>query len=88
MKRNPDPVQTDGLGVGHSTNAGARLQSRPQDGEPRLSRQVRTRAPAGVVTVGVGDHGPVHRLPGIDVEVAGFAVKSAVGEGEEGHAER
>jgi hypothetical protein len=36
----------------------------------------------------VGDYGPVYRLPGIDVEVPGFAIKTAVGEGEKGHSER
>jgi hypothetical protein len=39
-----------------------------------------------MVAVGVGDHSPVNRLPGIYEEITGFAVETAGGEGEEGHA--
>ncbi len=35
--------------------------------------------------MGVGDDGAIHRLPGIDVEVAGLAVEAAIGEPEQGH---
>ena len=69
--------------------------SRPESDAPGSSRarqhpnslrggQVRTRAPGGVVAVGVGDDGPVHRLPRIDEEVTGLAVEAAAGEAEEG----
>jgi hypothetical protein len=33
----------------------------------------------------MGNHGPVDGLPGIDVEIPGFAVKTAISKGEKGH---
>jgi hypothetical protein len=41
-----------------------------------------------MVTVGVGDDGAVHRLPGIDVKAAHLAVEAAISERKKGHAEK
>jgi hypothetical protein len=39
-----------------------------------------------VVSVRVGDDGPIHRFPGIDIKIADLAIESAIREGEKGHA--
>ena len=49
----------------------------------RLSDDVVRAAVAQMIAVRVGNHGRLYRLPGIDVEIPGRAIKTAARDGDE-----
>ena len=42
-----------------------------------LCAQIGMTAHSGMIRMGMGDNGPIHRLPGIDIKIALGAVKTA-----------
>jgi hypothetical protein len=70
----------------HAFDPRTRLEAGTQHTHSRRRREIRLGAPRGVIAVAMSDDGPIHRLPGVDEEVAGLAVEAAIGEAEEGHA--
>src|SRR3954451_18038833 len=87
MQRDGDAVQCDLLTIGQAADSGSGLHPGPQHSEARLRSEIGSRAPAGVIPMGMGDHCTVDWLPGVAVEVAWLAVETTRGNGEQGHAE-
>lgn len=76
MKRDPDTVAFDGLAEGDGGDGGVVAEPGAEDEQAGLGGEVGTRAPAGVIGVGVGDDGVIDGLPGVDVKVADLAVEA------------
>jgi hypothetical protein len=75
MQRHAHAVHVERLAVGQRAQRDAGAEPRAQHALGGRRGQVRAVPGARVVGVGVGDHRPRDRAPGIDVEVAGFAVE-------------
>jgi hypothetical protein len=62
----------EGLQTNIAANAAAK------EGRATSRREVGFRAGSGVISVRVGHHGAGHRLPWVDMKIAGSAVDTAV----------
>ena len=85
VERDGNPAEAYWLAVRHTPDSGIGLQPRTEHLLAGARGEIRPGTPAGMVTMRMGDHRPIHRLPRVDVEVAGLAIESAIGKGEEGH---
>ena len=71
-----DAVVIEGFAVGQGLQVDIGAQTAAQDAGAGGGAEVVTVAGAGVIAMTVGDDRPLHRPPGVDVEVAGWAVEA------------
>ena len=76
VQRDLHPVVLEGLAVGQRLQVDVGAQPGAQRALAVGLRQVVRMAPAGMVGVRMGDDRPLHRLPGVDVEIARRAVQA------------
>ena len=70
------------LAVAHGGNDGVGANARAQELGALGYGEVAAHARPGVIRMGMGDHRPFHRAPRIDIEVAGFAIKAGIRNGD------
>ena len=63
------------LSVRDAFDRGIGAEAAAQEARRRIRAEIRGASRARMVAVRVGDHGAIDRLPGVDVELAGFAIQ-------------
>ena len=85
VERDADAVDVDGFAVVDGADRGGGSEAGAKHLGAFARAEVPLRPPSGVVTVSVRDDRSLHRLPRVDVEIAGLAVQAALGQSEQRH---
>src|SRR5205085_342820 len=83
VQRDAHAVQVYRFSILREANRRADTEPSTQDPLAGPGREIRVATPARVVAMRMGDDGAWDGQPGIDVEVAGLAVKAMVGDAQE-----
>ena len=79
MKRDLHAVMVQWHTIGLGLDAGIRAEPGAKDLLAGRGDQVVTATPGIVIGMGMGNHGACNRLPGIDVKVTGWTIKTRRG---------